>query len=489
VFTRQFEQRQKSKKQNRAPDTVAKPKTENEISNSRLHRAKFEQKLDKDYLHMDAIVSQLGDLKISEVKSGTSLLTGIPREDYLQMDSIEFQLDPQVKAQGAALVRKTPEANVFSRLVIPETSFLSADGVRLENASTVEKSQVNASNNPALASRVPVSKFENTAVTYCIVKKGASTSRIARDVCSGPLYDEEEGCLAKFLAMNPVVEDPDLIFPGQKLIIPQARSSSGCEGEMVPPLRLPASEDVVKTEPATNQTPAPTPTPTAIPTPMPSPTPAWKPHSEFGLGIAPSFLRIDSVDAVTYAPATFLSNLNLGVNAKWVQDWSPKFSTEFLFTMLNATMTSVSNRQINDPTFSLLGFGIGAHSNLSDAFKIGGYLRSQQQIFIRSTSLTVTTLDQIAVPQADAEGVWRVAEINPLSFDLVGRGSYYFPSTTDFYGIKPGWGYLLKGQLTQEFEKMRVQGGIGYQMQYQNTSIASQTETYLLFDFNVSASF
>jgi LysM repeat protein len=464
----------------KTPDPIVKSKSKI-LSNKNIHRADFDEE-DNDYLHMDAVVAQLGDVKLPE--NNPAQLS--PNEDYLEMDSVVSQLDPDLKSQAGSLVGQPPKTNVFSRLVIPDRVFLNPDG-----SLPVEKTNsVLADVTTDKSSEVASSETESTINNYCIVKKGASTSKIARDVCAGPLY-EQAGCLEKFLALNPIVSDPDLIFPGQKLIIPPGdRRSSSCEGG-VRPQRFPAdvAAAAVAAPPTEAPVATPAPTPAITPAPTPIPTPIWKPHSDFSLGLEPSFTRIDSTDAFTSAKATLLSNLNLGVNTHWRQIWTKNTSTEILFDYVNTTISPISNRSFNNPTQGLFGFGIGAHTNLSDHFQLGGFVKSEQQIFLRATSVTSTNLDELAIPEIDAEGIYTVAEISPFKFDLVGRGTFYFPSTTDFYSVSPGWGYLIKGQLTQEFEKMKVQGGVGWQMQYQNTSIATQVETHLLFNFDLSMSF
>ncbi len=198
--------------------------------NPKLHRATFEGS-DQDYLHMDAVVAQLVEVKVQEPEKPAKSLLGPERRDYLQMESVVAQLDPEIKSKASSIAGDPSKGNVFSRLVIPERAFLSSDGNLLDDKS-VEKTAY-----------VP-EETESAANNYCIVRKGASVSKIARDVCAGPLY-EEAGCLSKFLALNPIVNDPNLIFPGQKLLVPPGdRRSGACEGG-VRPLRLPAEMESV----------------------------------------------------------------------------------------------------------------------------------------------------------------------------------------------------------------------------------------------------
>ncbi len=50
------------------------------------------------------------------------------QRDYLDMDSIEAQLDPESKIKASQLVKQPSKKNIFDRIVVPKREYLKPEG-------------------------------------------------------------------------------------------------------------------------------------------------------------------------------------------------------------------------------------------------------------------------------------------------------------------------------------------------------------------------
>lgn len=203
----------------------------NGLSSVRAHFSTNPTHAKKDYLPLDDVAAQLKALNVSAFYKDSKASTG----DYLHLEEVASQLGSDVLSSANQIPKGPSKASRIAFLLNLEDI-----EVQLKPYAPTAQSPkvVRAPETPHQVLMQVASELDESGV--CIVKKGAVVSKIARDVCAGPLY-EQQGCLAKILSLNHELSNPNLIFPGQKLYIPTGeRSSNFCESRTSRSARIPA---------------------------------------------------------------------------------------------------------------------------------------------------------------------------------------------------------------------------------------------------------
>jgi hypothetical protein len=253
-------------------------------------------------------------------------------------------------------------------------------------------------------------------------------------------------------------------------------------------------------------TPTPSPTPTPTPSPSPASTPSQPPFHELTheiddpndfattrISIAPDYLISDlsSRDRSSGATSNLTSQVNLGANLAYRQEWTPDFST-----FLGLRLGYISLNQIADNTKTLTGgsafldsvaigmrFGDPAHSS----FFLEADVSDTKELFERAVSTNSVTIDAISTPELHLEPGFRLFAKRPLILGVSFPLGIEAPASTNSYTTQLGESYGIKFFLIEDLgHEIQMTTSAGYFMRNQNTSITTQTQSDLGFSLGFS---
>jgi hypothetical protein len=240
-----------------------------------------------------------------------------------------------------------------------------------------------------------------------VVKKHDVLSVIAHRAIHGRIWGHH-GAIQKILALNPKIKNPDFIFPGQILQLPNAETLTAREKNS--PVRSIAEI-----------------------TPASSPVDGFEEHS--ALSVAPTFgfSRISATDKTSGANSTLGSALNLGASVQWRQFWSETFQTALIFSGESQSYSTTSTQTLDHSSFFLGTVGVEGRWGKDLAPQFISHIEFIQSPFIRGESQTANTLDVVTIPAVGigAEIPIYHSRIFLMSAEVV--GNYLAPSNQSSY--------------------------------------------------------
>ncbi|MBF0442684.1 MAG: LysM peptidoglycan-binding domain-containing protein [Oligoflexales bacterium] len=223
------------------------------------------------------------------------------------------------------------------------------------------------------------------------VKKGDTLSQIVSKKLGKPVYGKK-GKLGKVIRLNPDINNPDLIYPNDIIILSnedetKAKAAPGISGGK------PAAENIPKVVEPENSTVA----PHEKTADLPSGAPAGKNTNRISAEFINSFSTItaDSKDGVF---ATRLrSNDSLGLKVTFSHEWNENWNTSLFVEGLRSSFNDTIDNRLEGPEHPLKAFGLSARYRLSDNLAVIGQTESRQHFFIVAKSASQLTLTPVFI--------------------------------------------------------------------------------------------
>ncbi len=302
-----------------------------------------------------------------------------------------------------------------------------------------------------------------------LVKAGDTLSEIAaKHLGAHQLYKPRTGSLARVIAANQEIRDPDRIFPGQKIYfekdnaIPSVAIQEPFQQEET---RIPASAPEAECIPAA----------TAIP--LVSEYPVT--HLEADLGF--EYFKLDTKDIVNGGSATILSDMNPQVRFTWDLDWSEQWTSRMRLSYIaeKAIKASSATSTVSGGDTSKFGFEFGAIRHWNKASRSGFSIASSPESFPRAQSATSITLDKVQTLKFTASHELDVVTVNTAAAGVGLSLSGLMGATGVGYSTKFGWEPELSMYLKHELAKSNVEikGQVYYGITHQNSTTVEKTES------------
>lgn len=279
---------------------------------------------------------------------------------------------------------------------------------------------------------------ESLAATM-VVKTNMTLSEIAQQTFSGRIWGRN-GSLAKLIALNPKVKNPNLIFPGQiiNLGTPDTTPETNPETNPEPIAAILAEE---KTEP--------------VMTPIEDRVVAsneGSPLREILFTPKVFYSALNSKDKTTGDNAEIPSTLNFGVRLDYLQKWTEQFSAYGFFGVKQIEWEKIDDRSLSGAKGNYSEFGLGLRYTKDPSKYFFTELSYAQDPFFRAKNATELVVERRARPNLSVGGDLRLIQRDPFSLHFGGQVGYLASSKTQNYTIKSGHFYeldlKLKDQLT-----------------------------------------
>lgn len=321
------------------------------------------------------------------------------------------------------------------------------------------------------------------AYTY-VVKKGNSLSKITGQLVPGPAWGKN-GSLKKVLALNPQIQNPNFILPGQIINIDGILSNEQvqCAGLE----RMPAAVDEVESpSEETSNAPAPV---AAEPVAPPAPAdvekaPAFKRRAVVALIPFYTLSGITAKDNTSGITSTFASLYNAGIRAAYIQEWTPSTQSfvSLKFSQIAFEQPTDSSRSIVNSKAFLSGVALGLSTGLTSRLNLELSADYQKEVFARAVSTQSATIDAVTIPSLGAKISFDIVDLDPFVLGLSSLVLIKMSTTTDAYIVKMGTQYgaiIYLKQFVGDNEASNFQTELSFTARDQGTSLIHQIQTDL----------
>lgn len=281
--------------------------------------------------------------------------------------------------------------------------------------------------------------------------------------------------------LNPNIEDVDLIFPGQKILFPDAdeltEPISQAEEKTVPVFPPPVFDEPNQSE--------------REPVSDDSRT-SNRVSSTVGVEAGFEFFRIDSKDIATNARVNFLSNMSPQLRIGWDLKWTPEWTTRLQFNYLaqqilpDDRIQTVTLEKSESPRYAFL---IGAERNWSESQRTGLFLNYKERMFSHSQIANVIVMDRIGSQSIKLSHQSDFLQHGGVRFGLGASTEYIFTAAGPGYSTKAGYGGDVNLYLKHQMTNFNLLGSFYYGVTQQNSEITEQKESHLCALMGVSWNF
>ncbi len=299
-----------------------------------------------------------------------------------------------------------------------------------------------------------------------IVREGEVLSRMAQRYFGRPIYTRS-GALKKILSLNPGLEPPFRIYPGQSI-----RVGGDSEDETQP---LPSDRKPSGTEPQTQ------PEARTLPQPQPQPRDAFRAANSIEVAPAWEFFRIDGFDPVNLGRAAILSRTHLNVPVFWRQHWSRSSSSYVRFRVSHTTFDPNASTVLTTGALTQYGFAMGGRHEWARGQFIGGEASLDQRPFFAAPNISSVAIQSVIIPRIAVRSETTLAQTDPFRFGFHLEGGFLLPSYSSSYSIRSGYEYGGGLFLEQSFERSLIGASISFKQAQQDSSIVEQNITTLGF--------
>jgi hypothetical protein len=332
---------------------------------------------------------------------------------------------------------------------------------------------------------IGISAAALATVNY-VVKPGDALSVIAAQSIPGTVWGKD-GSLKTVMALNSKIQDPNLLWVGQVVQLPDEQPSQ---------LREPAEIGTVVQE----VLPSPSPSPSYSGTVWAPPPPELPsisltktiPDPDYGderslLKLAPqlSFNRINSTNRLTGGAATLGSSLSFGGELAWQQVWSKDWSSQ-ITVQLSHFNEQTSGESLEQSNYTEGSAEFSLDYQVSSRFHLLTGVLADYSPFAQPIAGNSVTIDSVLIPEVQAGFSLGLAESKLFRFDgglLVGlRG----PAVEDTYRVNAGYDYKTFIQLQQTHGNSPVFAQFYFEHISQSTSTTVQTESVVGLTLGIS---
>jgi len=284
--------------------------------------------------------------------------------------------------------------------------------------------------------------------TY-VVRRGDTLSQVALRQFGKPIYGVR-GSLTKILQRNPQILNPNVIRPGEELLLQEA----------------PSIETPMRPNDA----------------PQASSLSDEKGYSAF-FAAEPYFvfssLQID--DTVNDSSSTLATKINVGASFIYEQKWNENWGSQMrlLVGYVSFEPPISATRTLSESSKFVSGIAAGAsYSPVPGRLKIRSELEFGKKLFARGKSSTSVTVDAVALPSIILGVDYDLVKLQKVSLGMAPAVAFHLGPQVDAYKVRFGTSYSAKLYLEQRTENqsgLRVEGV--YEQRRQNTSVTTQTQT------------
>lgn len=295
--------------------------------------------------------------------------------------------------------------------------------------------------------------------TFHIVKRGQTLSKIARGAFPGGVYGEG-GSLAKILTLNPEIKNPDLIFPGQRVLL-------GERSEPEPRPLDQASQERAQQPIAAPDTIA---------------NDGKGPVSRLGIDVGFAYSRIDSKDKVTGSSSTFLSDMSPRVVLTWDLEWTEKWISRLRFTHVAEKILDdggVNPRTLENAVGARSGFEIGGLYRWSEASRTGLSTGFEQRFFTHAVDASRISIDRVSEPFVRLSHEIDLARVKTAVIGVGLSVEAILPGRGPGYDTEQGQGADARVFLRHEMKNIAIQGSVGYGVFRQNSTLVEQKGSHV----------
>lgn len=304
-----------------------------------------------------------------------------------------------------------------------------------------------------------------------IVQDGDTLSEIAAKYLGKPIFSKN-GSLAKLIRQNVHIQNPDKIIRGDKIYLEEATSREPAEAAAV-----------VETKPVT-----PPPTCTEVKTPSDE-----FPFSRLRVDAGFEYFRIDAHDSVNGGNATLLSGASPTVHLSWDLAWDKRWDTRLRFNAISERILDATNStsSITNGSGKRYGFEFGPIRKWNAKRRTGFFLGSSEQIFSRSVSATVVTIDRVQAMFLKATHEEDLLTVKTASAGVGASFAILSGGTGVGYRTNPGWAGDIFAHVRHEMTKSNIEfhGTAYYGMWAQDSTLVTQKGNHIGVMFGVSRRF
>lgn len=302
-----------------------------------------------------------------------------------------------------------------------------------------------------------------------VVQKGENLSTIIHDRIPGPVWGKN-GTLQRVLKLNPEISDPNQILEGAVIVVrlpddlPVA-SIPGPEKETAPEKDPESASREIASTPVQ---PAPAPA-SAAPEEEPS-------KDRLSLSLDTRFTSLEATEAATATHAQLNSSHDVGVNAKWTQNWSPKFDTSVEVGMESIDFQASTNasKTLATTSHTLSHIEVGGISKLNDIFSAAVFFGYGEYLFVHGVTTSIIGVDAIALPEARLYLSAALLSHEKLEAGLYGEAGAVGPGSNDSYTVKTGSFFGSGAYIERKWGRDSMKAlrfSAGYEKRHQKTSI------------------
>lgn len=312
-----------------------------------------------------------------------------------------------------------------------------------------------------------------------VVKEKDTLSTIVQQTMHGRIYGKRGG-LEKLVALNPKIKNPNLIFPGDDIILSgedQKLVDESQANRTLATADAPATTEPSKNLPAENQNKALDERVSTVDT-------LFKRGANLALTPYVSILSLEAEDRASGNASTVASKYDAGVTLSYVQDWSEKFHSQLNLKMgmVDFEKPTNSSRSLVDTQKFIFGLGAETSHQLSEKLGLTFGIDYGKELFIRSVSTQSETVDAVNVPTLGTKLSYDFANLDPFHFGVSGTYKAMLPASADGYSVKFGNLYGLSLYFNQRMKgsESKFLTELGFYQRRQDTSFSSQTESNIM---------
>lgn len=214
-------------------------------------------------------------------------------------------------------------------------------------------------------------------------------------------------------------------------------------------------------------------------------SPKFNSYSKFYISTNYNFYRIQSVSSSNNSSAVLVSDPSLGLDINWKQVWSGKFSTEVNLSYSNIKLQTISENTLQNANQNIGEVGIGLGYALNPVFQTKVNFLYGKELYSRSVSQGVATLDAIDGTQGRISLVSKLQTYNTFLIDIETGYIHDFQASANTYNINNGSGYFVLPRIRQKSKKFQLELSLIYSENTLSSSISEQKNTQFGVQFGI----
>lgn len=344
-----------------------------------------------------------------------------------------------------------------------------------------------------VASVLSATVFTASAFAYTyVVKEGDVLSEIADRTIAGKIYGKEGG-IEILKDLNPQIENPDLIYPGDKINLYDedaalSESRPAPEGPRAPAGDVPVAEPTAtQIAPTVSQTEAP-----LCEAPKNSRleiAPVFRRGASLALTPHFSFLSLESQDVATQAHSTVASKYDVGLTVGYIQNWSETFRSNLYLKVgtIEFEKPTNSKRTLVDGSHLMTDLGFGMSQDFNEKLNLQLHFNYGKELFVRAATTQSDTVDTINLPSIGTLISYDLVHLDPFTLGVSGVFNLKFPGLSEEFSVKSGNEYgasIYLKQFASSLDDSKFRTELSFIQRRQDTSIARQSETSISLTLN-----